>query len=220
MSTRYVQAGDVITYANTGSAISSGDVVPVGFYGCGVALTDIAATTGIGEVALTGVYRFTRNASDVFTIRQKVWWDASAEEVVNAPTVDTYFLGYANEAASAAAGTLDVKLAPYIEEGIRYCAVAAADTIPACAFFGGGLVITTNTTSAGYTIVLPALASVPTGVTLEVKNTAGSNAVTLDGADSETIGGGATYTAIDAANDYGKFVVTGATWQLLDPALA
>ena len=59
MATNFVQDGNVIDYSNSGSAISSGDLVVMGET-LGVALVDIAATTGTGAVAVTGVYNFAK----------------------------------------------------------------------------------------------------------------------------------------------------------------
>ena len=59
MAKSYVQDGAVVDYAITGSAISSGDVVMIGSNGdsvIGVALQDIAATTGVGSVGVEGVF--------------------------------------------------------------------------------------------------------------------------------------------------------------------
>ena len=55
MATTFVQKGEVIEYANTSTAISSGDVVVIGRR-VGIALEDIAATTGKGSVQLVGVF--------------------------------------------------------------------------------------------------------------------------------------------------------------------
>lgn len=54
MTTTYHQSGDVITYANAGSALASGSIVIVGTTP-GVALVDIA-TGATGAVALKGVF--------------------------------------------------------------------------------------------------------------------------------------------------------------------
>jgi len=55
VTTKYLQKGEVLEYANAGSAIAANDVVVIGRR-VGVALADIAATTGKGSVALVGVF--------------------------------------------------------------------------------------------------------------------------------------------------------------------
>ena len=53
MATNYVNEGTVITYSNSGSAISSGDVVVVGEQ-IGIALSDIANGAS-GSVAIAQI---------------------------------------------------------------------------------------------------------------------------------------------------------------------
>lgn len=77
MATNYVQDGDVIEYANSGAAISSGDVVVVGNQ-IGVALVDIAATTGTGSVAMAGVFDLPKVNAAVISQGENVMWDSSA----------------------------------------------------------------------------------------------------------------------------------------------
>lgn len=77
MATNYVQEGGVIIYSNSGAAISAGDVVVVGEQ-LGVALVDIAATTGTGAVALKGVFNLAKVDAAVIAQGESVNWDASA----------------------------------------------------------------------------------------------------------------------------------------------
>lgn len=77
MATNYVQQGGVIQYANAGSAISSGDVVVMG-HTIGVALEDIAATTGVGSVAIEGVFTVPKVSAAVFAQGEKLIFDVSA----------------------------------------------------------------------------------------------------------------------------------------------
>lgn len=77
MSTNYVQDGEVIEFANTGSAIAAGDVVVVGTQ-IGVALVDIAATTGVGAVAMTGVFDLPKVDAAVIAQGEEVFYDVSA----------------------------------------------------------------------------------------------------------------------------------------------
>lgn len=78
MTTLKQQDGNVITYSNTGSAISAGDVVVLK-HGIGIALTDIAATSGTGAVAVEGVFSGVPKVSAaVFVVGEKLIWDTSA----------------------------------------------------------------------------------------------------------------------------------------------
>lgn len=78
MATNYVNDGNVVTYANTGDAISSGGVVVIGEI-IGVALEDIAATTGTGSVAIDGVFTCPAVSAAVIAQGEEVIWDATAE---------------------------------------------------------------------------------------------------------------------------------------------
>lgn len=78
MATNIVNSGDVITYSNSGSAISAGDIVVVGKC-LGVALVDIAATTGTGAVQIRGCrVTVAKVSAAVIAQGEPVTWDASA----------------------------------------------------------------------------------------------------------------------------------------------
>jgi len=77
MATNFVQDGKVINYSNAGSAISSGDVVVMGNI-LGVALVDIAATTGTGAVAVDGVFDVAKVSAAVIAQGEDLTWDVSA----------------------------------------------------------------------------------------------------------------------------------------------
>jgi predicted RecA/RadA family phage recombinase len=77
MTTNYVQRGDVVTYSNAGSAIAAGDVVVMG-HTIGVALADIAASTGTGPVAIEGVFTVPKVSAAVFAQGEKLIFDVSA----------------------------------------------------------------------------------------------------------------------------------------------
>lgn len=80
MTTKLVQTDGVKLYANAGSAITSGSVV-VASHMIGVALVDIAATSGTGSVDFTpgrvysGIPKVT---AAVFAVGEKLIWDVSA----------------------------------------------------------------------------------------------------------------------------------------------
>lgn len=222
MATNYIQPGDVIDWTNgTGAAIASGDVVVVGNHRLGIALAAITIAA-VGAVKVCGIFELAKNTSDAVVEGQKLWWDATNEEVINAPAINSYFIGYAADAELSATTTVKVRLAPFIEEGPRVLTLAAtgAQTLNAGDFGGGDLILFAPNT-AGQTINLPAVADIPPGSKLFVRKTsADAAAVTLDPAASETIAGGATHATIDAANDLAQFVSTGAAWVLMHAVIA
>lgn len=77
MATNYIQDGDVLTYSNAGSVITAGSVVAIGSL-IGIALTDIAATSGSGSVQLRGVFSVPKVTGTAWTQGAKLLWDASA----------------------------------------------------------------------------------------------------------------------------------------------
>lgn len=114
MSANYKAVGNTIQYANTGTAISSGDVVIVGDL-VGIAQTDIAATTGVGSVAIEGVFEVTCDSADVISVGQSLVWDASASKFVDANSPATGDNTGGVVAVTAAPDTVtvvEVKLCP------------------------------------------------------------------------------------------------------------
>lgn len=78
MTIKAQQDGKVITYSNTGSAITAGSVVVMSHM-IGIALTDIAATSGTGAVAVEGVWSgIPKVTAAVFAVGEKLIWDTSA----------------------------------------------------------------------------------------------------------------------------------------------
>jgi predicted RecA/RadA family phage recombinase len=222
MATNYVYPGDVIDWTNgTGAAVASGDPVVIGYEQIGIAQVDIASAA-VGSVAKCGVFRLAKNTSDATTAGQKLWWDAANAEVINAPAINAYFIGYAVGSELAATTTVEVKLCPFSEEGPRVLTLAAtgAQTLNVGDFGGGELIVFAPNTAAK-TVNLPSVATIQPGAKLFVKKTdATAQAVTLDPADSETIAGGATFATIDANNDLAQFVSTGAAWSLMHSTIA
>ncbi|MGZ4953568.1 MAG: DUF2190 family protein [Methylobacter sp.] len=222
MARNYIQDGDTVDYTNgTGAIIASGAVVVVGNRQLGIAL-GIMAIAAVGAVALEGVFKLAKNTSDAVVQGQKLWWDPVAQEVINAPALNAYFIGYAVKAELAATATVHVALEEFIEEGPRVLTLAAtgAQTLNAGDFGSGDLTLLAPNTAA-QTVNIPSVAAIPPGAKLTVKKTsADAFAVTLDPAGAETIAGGATYASIDAANDLGQFVSTGAAWALIHSVIA
>lgn len=113
MATTYQQDGTTLTYTNTGTAISSGDVVVVGEQ-IGVALNDIAATTGVGELGMEGVYVLPKVSAAVIAAGESVIWDASAgafdDNAATPATGDVSGCCIAWEGAGAGVTTIAIKL--------------------------------------------------------------------------------------------------------------
>jgi len=113
MSTSYVQDGEVIEYVNTGAAILSGAVVVVGTQ-IGVALEDIAATTGVGSVSMTGVFELPKVSAAVIAQGEEVFYDLSAlafdDNLATPATGDVSNCCVAWEAGVNAQTTIKVKL--------------------------------------------------------------------------------------------------------------
>lgn len=104
MATTFVSEGKTIQYTNAGSAISSGAVVVIGNL-VGVAVADIAASTGVGSVAVSGVFTLTKNTGEAFTQGQKIHWDTSNLELTGTPNANTKPAGIAWLAAGSSATT-------------------------------------------------------------------------------------------------------------------
>lgn len=113
MATNYVEEGSNLLYSNTGSAISSGDVVVVGEQ-IGVALVDIAATTGTGTVAMEGVFNLPKVSGAVIAQGESVIWDVSAtafdDNAATPATGDVSNACTAWEGAGSGVTTIAVKI--------------------------------------------------------------------------------------------------------------
>ena len=117
--------GKTVTYSNTGSAISSGDVVVMGAL-VGVACGDIAGSTGVGEVQIEGVFELTKLSTDVVAVGDRLYWDSGNSRLTKTPSTHA-FAGVAVKAAGNGATTVEVKLLPDVESGNLSAAAAVAD---------------------------------------------------------------------------------------------
>lgn len=135
----FVQDGKVIDYVNTGSAIPSGDVVVFPGIGCGVALTDIEATTeattSVGSVVVDGVVEVAKAAGAISQGARVYWNGTAATTTVGSNTL----MGFAFAAAESGDAKVKVKL------------VALGDTEP------GNLAQAANVAALGETVDLTAL---------------------------------------------------------------
>lgn len=219
MATNYIQPGEVIAYLAS-AAILSGDVVAVGKYGLGVALTDIADTE-TGSVELEGVFQFDKPTGAI-TQGDKIWWNTTDKTATNSPGLNDYFLGFATESQVSGDTTVNVLLEDFCCEGSRVLTLEATgtQTVKAADLMGGDLVLLVPNTAAKI-INLPAVATIPTGAKLTViKTDAAAFAITLDPSGSQQINGGSTFTSLDANNDRAKFINNGTSWTLIDSAIA
>ena len=104
MSKKFVQEGEVIEYANSGSAIASGAVVAIGNQ-VGVAITDIAATSGSGSVAMCGVFSLAKVGSQAWAQGDLVFWDKTNLRFTKTASSDADLAaGIAWEAVGSGAG--------------------------------------------------------------------------------------------------------------------
>ena len=71
-----IQNGAIMEYANSGSAIASGDVVVLGDR-VGVAVTDIPATTGKGSVDMSGVFELPSDTGTSYAQGDELYWDGT-----------------------------------------------------------------------------------------------------------------------------------------------
>lgn len=108
MTTRYVQAGKVLDYTNTGSAtIASGEGVLIGTK-LGVALTTIAVGA-TGAVQICGVFTLPKLSTDNMTQGASVYWDADEKRLTTTAT-DNTLAGVAALAAGASTTSVNVLL--------------------------------------------------------------------------------------------------------------
>lgn len=122
----HVADGKVVKYVNTGSAIASGAVVAFGS-GVGVAVTDIAATTGEGSVQVEGVFLLAKATGTAWVQGDKLYWDASASKFTKTALANTP-AGVAYAAAASGDETGYVKLTDNsVGQAVVQAASVAAD---------------------------------------------------------------------------------------------
>ena len=104
----YIQDGTRMKYTNTGTAITSGSGVLVGTK-LGVAVADIAATTGTGALCMKGVVNLPKLSTDVVAQGAALYWDDTNKRLTVTATSNTY-AGYACKAAGNGVTTVDIDL--------------------------------------------------------------------------------------------------------------
>lgn len=216
MSNLYVKEGRVIDWDNgTGSAVAVDDLVRVGFDCVGIALDAIAAGA-IGSVLTSGVVRLSKAAVTIVADQRIFGALGASEAVTNVLAAGLYFIGYAEADAASGDAFVNVRLAPFRDEGPRYIIDATATVALTIADFLAGEVTVEGTTNGAQTITLPAIATLPAGVVFNVINNGSANARTIDPNASEAIGvpgaTSTTHTACDAVGDAASFVSNGTAW--------
>lgn len=109
--TNYKQPGKSMEYTNAGSAIASGAIVPL-VDRCGVAVADIAASTGKGTLMLEGIFELPKDGDEAFSQGDELYHDASDGTVTKTAAGNTP-CGIAVKAELSAAVTAQVKLQPH-----------------------------------------------------------------------------------------------------------
>ena len=101
-----------ITYSNTGAEITAGDVVKFSDF-CGIAAETIAATTGTGEVYITGEYTLASVTNAAFTAGDLLYVDGDGKlsKVGTNPSIPA---GICTVAKAEAGATATVRLGPGI----------------------------------------------------------------------------------------------------------
>lgn len=121
----YKQPGLTMEYQNSGSAIASGDVVVL-VNRVGVALTDIAATTGKGTVQLEGVYEMAKDADESFAQGDVLYFDANDSTMTKTAAGNTP-AGVAHEIALTADVTCLVRLCDFPKRAAKVADASAGD---------------------------------------------------------------------------------------------
>lgn len=103
MSTTFYQNGYRVNYSNSGSAIAVGAVVVLstGLMKLGIAIAAIAATTGTGELSISGIHTLAKKTTDTWVLGQLIYWDASNSRLTTTSSGNTV----AGSAASVGANT-------------------------------------------------------------------------------------------------------------------
>ncbi|MFA6038438.1 MAG: DUF2190 family protein [Legionellales bacterium] len=104
----YRQDGKIINFANTGSAIVEGEIVPI-VGGIAVAADDIAATTGTGNVYIEGVFKAASVTNASFAVGDVLYWDNSGK--VLQKVVTAYKAGICTLTKATSTATAEFKLA-------------------------------------------------------------------------------------------------------------
>lgn len=110
-----LRPGNTVNYTNAGSAIAAGAIVALK-HCLGIAITDIAATTGTGELAVEGVFLVPKATGTAWVNGEKLLWDTSAAKMdasgATPATGDIMGAAIAYGAAASADASAYIKLTP------------------------------------------------------------------------------------------------------------
>ena len=222
MANNYIQAGCIADLTNTtATPILSGQPTPIGTRQMAVALVDILPGA-TGSAQTEGVFLVNKAVGSPIMAGQAVFWNATTQTAAGVASPGDWFIGWAFRSALLAATTVEVALQKFSDEGPRLLMLPAtgASSLTAADLMGGHTTVLVANTAAK-TVALPSVATVPLHAVLRVKKAGGGAfAITLDPASSETINGGATYTALDADGDFAEFQSDGTAWQLINSKIA
>ena len=220
MSNNWIKQGHTIAWNNSSGAEAVIDqFVQVGFDRVGVVTGKAPiAADDIGTVCVDGVFRVAK-AAVAIVADEKIYivlGIAGSAAATNVVSATNYFLGYAEADAASGDAYVNVRLAPFREEGPRYIISATTPLALGVGALLSGECHVEGTTNGAQTVTLPAIASVPVGTKFSVLNNGSANARTIDPNASEAIGvPGATSTThatLDAVGDYAEFVSNGTAW--------
>ena len=105
----FVHEGKRISYTNTSTALSSGDVVVLGSNRIGVCVADIEATSGVGEVSVAGVHVLDATVADDWSSGAILYWNSTTSKLSD--TAGTIIAGRADGDKAVGATTANVRLA-------------------------------------------------------------------------------------------------------------
>lgn len=138
----YRQEGETINFANTGSAIVEGEVIPI-VGGILIAADDIAATTGTGNAYFSGVFKAASVTNAAFAFGDVLYWDNSAKVLTK--VVTAYKAGVCSLIKATSTATAEFKLTT---DGSAV-AIAAIKATADAAAPAAGLVNVVNGLTAG-----------------------------------------------------------------------
>lgn len=163
----FVQDGDVMNYANAGSAILSGAIVQVGNL-VGVAALDIAATTGTGAVYFEGVFSLTKVGSQAWAQGDPIFYDHTNVYCTKTASSDAdTLIGHAWETVGSGAGETTGIVKLLEASGTKATAIAAL-TGTLTGTVDGAMVDVAATAAATVGGSSPTAAQVDTGIALAV----------------------------------------------------
>jgi predicted RecA/RadA family phage recombinase len=194
-------AGEIVTLADGRTGIYAG-------------LID-AASGDLSTLHTTGQFRVAAATGTTFAAGAKVYWDISADLAIGAGAREPGDLYLGTAVVAKTSGPLFVLVDLNVGRGAAVVQFTGNIAVATSTFEGGDLVVLTNTTAAGRTVTLPAALSVA-GSKLTIRNTAGTNAVTITPAGSDTF----PTVTVDAVGDTIVVVATATGWVELARSIA